>query len=306
MIKLKKIYRKKAFTLIELSIVLLIVGILLSGVVTYSRLVKQMKLTTVKQMTYSSPVSGIKGLSLWLETTLEASITGAVNAIYPDENEKIISWNDINPQTSSRVIVSQANDSLRPIYTTSSTINDIPAVKFDGTKFLMSLKASGGNIPLMAGDDSFTLFTVFQTNVNNTNQAIIDQNYYSVGDVSGGRASILLTLFGNYGFCGQAVDYWTCQLYYPNTPYISAITVADNGLTKVYSNSYSTPCSSTINSTALNISDAGFFVGTKGTSLLERMNGNIYEIIIYDRVLNNDELNDILRYLSKKYNIKLS
>ena len=306
MIKLKKIYRKKAFTLIELSIVLLIVGILLSGVVTYSRLVKQMKLTTVKQMTYSSPVSGIKGLSLWLETTLEASITGAVNAIYPDENEKIISWNDINPQTSSRVIVSQANDSLRPIYTTSSTINDIPAVKFDGTKFLMSLKASGGNIPLMAGDDSFTLFAVFQTNVNNVNTTIIDQNYYSVGDVSGGRASILLTLFGNYGFCGQAVDYWTCQLYYPNTPYISAITVADNGLTKVYSNSYSTPCSATINSTALNITDTGFFVGTKGTSLLERMNGNLYEIIIYDRVLNNDELNDILRYLSKKYNIKLS
>jgi len=158
----------------------------------------------------------------------------------------------------------------------------------------------------LPGDDSFTFFAVFQTNVNNVNTTIIDQNYYSVGDISGGRASLLLTLLGSYGFCGQAVDYWNCQPYYTKNPYISAITVADNGLTKVYSNSYTTPCSATINSTSLNITDTGFFVGAKGTSLLERMNGNLYEIIIYDRVLNTDELNDILRYLSKKYNIKLN
>ena len=49
----KKITAKHAFTLIELSIVLLIVGILITGVVTYSRLVKQMKLATIKQITNS-------------------------------------------------------------------------------------------------------------------------------------------------------------------------------------------------------------------------------------------------------------
>jgi prepilin-type N-terminal cleavage/methylation domain-containing protein len=303
----KKITAKQAFTLIELSIVLLIVGILITGVVTYSRLVKQMKLTTIKQITYSSPVTGIKGLSLWLETTLDNSVTGATNPINPDENEKITSWNDINPQTSTRVIVSQTTDSLRPTFITTGTLNELPGIKFDGTQYLSSIKANGGNIPLIAGDDSFTLIAVFQTNVNSgVNQAIIDQNSTNSSEPAGARASILLTLFGTYGFCGQAVDYWNCQAYYTKTPYISAVTVNDNGLTKVYTNSTSTTCSSTINSTSLNISDAGFFVGVKGTSLTERMNGIIHEIIIYDRVLNTEELNDVMRYLSKKFAVKLN
>ncbi len=88
---LNKFNTKQAFTLIELSIVILIVGILITGVVTFSRLVKQMKFATIKQITYKLPVTGIKGLSLWLETTLENSLTGAVNPLNPDENEKIIS-----------------------------------------------------------------------------------------------------------------------------------------------------------------------------------------------------------------------
>ena len=188
-----KFNTKQAFTLIELSIVLLIVGILITGVVTYSRLVKQMKLTTIKQITYSSPVAGIKGLSLWLETTLDNSLTGAVNPINPDENEKIISWNDINPQTSTRVIVSQSTDSLRPTLTTTGTLNELPGIKFDGTQYLSTIKANGGNIPLNAGDDSFTLITVFQTNVNSgVNQSVIEQNSTNSSQPSGARASLLL------------------------------------------------------------------------------------------------------------------
>ncbi len=302
-----KFNTKQAFTLIELSIVLLIVGILITGVVTYSRLVKQMKLTTIKQITYSSPVAGIKGLSLWLETTLDNSVTGAVNPINPDENEKIISWNDINPQTSTRVIVSQSTDSLRPTLTTTGTLNELPGIKFDGTQYLSTIKANGGNIPLNAGDDSFTLITVFQTNVNSgVNQSVIEQNSTNSSQPSGARASLLLSSLATYGFCGEGVDYWSCQTYLPKTPYISAIIVNDSGLTKIYSNSTSSTCSSTINSNTLNISDAGFFIGVKGTSLVERMNGVIYEIIIFDRVINTEELNDTMRYLSKKYAIKLN
>jgi prepilin-type N-terminal cleavage/methylation domain-containing protein len=302
-----KFNTKQAFTLIELSIVLLIVGILITGVVTYSRLVKQMKLTTIKQITYSSPVAGIKGLSLWLETTLDNSVTGAVNPINPDENEKIISWNDINPQTSTRVIVSQSTDSLRPTLTATGTLNELPGIKFDGTQYLSTIKANGGNIPLNAGDDSFTLITVFQTNVNSgVNQSVIEQNSTNSSQPSGARASLLLSSLATYGFCGEGVDYWTCQAYSTKTPYINAIIVNDSGLTKIYSNSTSSTCSSTINSNTLNISDAGFFIGVKGTSLTERMNGIIYEIIIFDRVINTEELNDTMRYLSKKYAIKLN
>lgn len=306
--KIKKHFIKKGFSLVEIAIVLLIVGILISGITTYSRLVKQMKLTTVKNITLSSPVPAIKGLSLWLETTLDGSITGAVNSLSPDENEKIISWNDINPQSQTRVIVSQTNDSLRPIYTLQGTINDLPALKFSGAEFLQSLKSNSGNVPLTKGDDSFTMIAVWQTNVNSgVNQAVIDQNSTSSSEPSGARAGILLTLFGTYGFCGQANDYWTCQPYNVKTPYISAITVKDNGATSVYTNSYSSTCNGNINSTTQNLADDGFFVGVKGTNnSSERMNGLIQEVIIYDRAITSEELNDVIKYLSKKFNIKVS
>lgn len=50
---------QKAFSLIELSIVILIIGILVAGVTQSSRLVKQIRLASIKSMTLSSPVSSI-------------------------------------------------------------------------------------------------------------------------------------------------------------------------------------------------------------------------------------------------------
>ena len=60
---------KKAFSLIELSIVILIIGILVAGVTQSSRLVSQFRLLSARNITQSSPVHSIKDLLIWLETT---------------------------------------------------------------------------------------------------------------------------------------------------------------------------------------------------------------------------------------------
>ncbi|MFM7621060.1 MAG: prepilin-type N-terminal cleavage/methylation domain-containing protein, partial [Alphaproteobacteria bacterium] len=46
----------KAFSLIELSIVILIIGILVAGVTQSSRLVNQFRLTSARNITLSSPL----------------------------------------------------------------------------------------------------------------------------------------------------------------------------------------------------------------------------------------------------------
>jgi len=61
-------YSNKAFSLIELSIVILIIGILVAGVTSSSRLVKRMKIITAQNLTTSSPISSIKDLIFWYET----------------------------------------------------------------------------------------------------------------------------------------------------------------------------------------------------------------------------------------------
>ena len=63
---------KKAFSLIELSIVILIIGILVAGVTQSSRLVSRMKQISVRSMTLNSPISSIKDLYAWYETSLDS------------------------------------------------------------------------------------------------------------------------------------------------------------------------------------------------------------------------------------------
>ncbi|MFM7620300.1 MAG: prepilin-type N-terminal cleavage/methylation domain-containing protein, partial [Alphaproteobacteria bacterium] len=53
--KTKKI-KTQAFSLIELSIVILIIGILVAGVTQSSRLVNQFRLTSARNITLSSPL----------------------------------------------------------------------------------------------------------------------------------------------------------------------------------------------------------------------------------------------------------
>jgi prepilin-type N-terminal cleavage/methylation domain-containing protein len=64
---------QKAFSLIELSIVILIIGILVAGVTQSSRLVNEIRLSSARSVTQSYPVYSIPGISSWIETTLESS-----------------------------------------------------------------------------------------------------------------------------------------------------------------------------------------------------------------------------------------
>ena len=88
---------KKAFSLIELSIVILIIGILVAGVTQSSRLISRMKQISVRSLTLNSPISSIKDLYAWYETSLESSFNEAETA----DGSTINNLYDLNPQTAS-------------------------------------------------------------------------------------------------------------------------------------------------------------------------------------------------------------
>ena len=85
--------RLKAFSLIELSIVILIIGILVAGVTSSSRLITRMKVITAQNLTRNSPVSSIKDLAMWYETSLDESFDNAEES----EDSPITNWFDLNP-----------------------------------------------------------------------------------------------------------------------------------------------------------------------------------------------------------------
>lgn len=62
---------KKAFTLLEISVVLILVGLLIVGVVGGQSLIQKAQLAKARSLTNSAPVLTVEDLTLWLETTLD-------------------------------------------------------------------------------------------------------------------------------------------------------------------------------------------------------------------------------------------
>lgn len=100
---------KKAFSLIEISIVILIIGILIAGVTQSSRLVEISRISSARTLTKSSPVHSIKNLAGWYEATLEESFDLEID---PESTtgSKVANWYDITSTSNEKNNASQADE----------------------------------------------------------------------------------------------------------------------------------------------------------------------------------------------------
>jgi len=83
---------KKAFSLIEISVVILIMGILILGVTNSIDLYYSYLKSNARSLTRSSVVPRIEGLGFWVDVTSEQSF--AIKKI--PEGSQVVPWNDIN------------------------------------------------------------------------------------------------------------------------------------------------------------------------------------------------------------------
>ena len=302
---LKKTH-KKAFSLLELSVVIIIIGILLSGVIAGKRLIADSKLQLSQALTKSSSIYSIPDLKLWLETSLNNSIVGAVNGADISNNKEISAWNDISGNA---INVSQATTTNQPKYLLKG-INDLPTINFDGNDDYLSTT----NAPLSPGDDNFTFVVVWKRISDNSNSSpgiLLDQNNNG-SSTAGKRAGIRTkSIDGKYGFeGGESVtidnNFFNVDYTY-GLPVISVITLDISGTIKVYTNSHITAISGSIGIGDQDIANNIFVVGARGTATKNHFfPGYISEIMVFDRDLSPTEITKIVNYLSKKYNITIS
>ena len=151
---------KKAFSLFEISIAILIVGILTAAISKGVDLAYDMRLATARSLTDKAPMYGIDNLELWLETTSKESLaTGTasfVNVENPADKQAIGRWNDLNPTTlnsSYKNPASQPTLASQPLYIKDG-INGLPALWFDGANDHI---ASTNNFSII---NNFTVFIV--------------------------------------------------------------------------------------------------------------------------------------------------
>ena len=149
-----KILHKKAFSLVELSVVILIIGMLIAGISQGIDLYQDSRLATARSLTQNSRVNRIEDLTMWFEATSEKSFENP----NPQNEERIALWKNINFKLSNRIDVSQTDldSTKKPLYIRNA-INNIPALRFDNAQFLT---ASNVKISEIASSNQATVFIV--------------------------------------------------------------------------------------------------------------------------------------------------
>jgi prepilin-type N-terminal cleavage/methylation domain-containing protein len=290
---------KKAFSLIELSIVILIIGILVAGVTQGSIIVAKSRVAAAAKLTESSPVPSIKDLVAWYETTTDASF----KSNQASDNVDVDLWNDINPTSITKNNATQTPGAATPNYVEKS-INNLPALRFNGTTDYMvsndiaSYYASPMTIFMVFRATFAPLQPEFKTpysfHSNNTNRLIMafqpNTDEFSI-NISGSPFNV------NYASNIYNTDTIMTLKAYGRTA-ATADLYFNGGLT----------ISRLAEPLVQNNTANQFSIGQEwdGSTATDFWPGDIGEIIIYSRALTNSERRDVEAYLGKKWGIKVN
>ncbi len=290
---------KKAFSLIELSIVVLIIGILIAGVTQSSRLISKAKLNTARTLTDSSPVASIKDLVVWLETTSEKSF----DVSETEDGTEVTNWYDINPQVVTKSNGSgQSNNALY----TAEAINGLPSLRFRGSTVGYYTVALN-NVSL---NSTKTIFVVARS--------LADRRHYIFDNVKDSEDPQLQYAFIiNTKTSSTPVTYFqlyagsydgTYGLTSPNdtaaaeTNYVTTLVMnEDNSIIRYNGNEIT-------GDVGVHTMESSIYIGRSlsDSASDEYLDGYLGEFIIFDRVLKTEEYLAVEQYLSKKWGIDLA
>ncbi|MES2961327.1 MAG: LamG-like jellyroll fold domain-containing protein [Pseudomonadota bacterium] len=285
---------KKAFTLTELSIVVLVIGVLITGITQGSGMIKTARLANARSMTSRSPTLDISGLTAWYEPTLKSSFKDSESIDASQTTE----WRDNSPGsivlTKNKLSRSAGSD----VVYKESGINNLPTLLFSG--------ASSANIALanfyQGTSLQNTIFLVFRPLFATSSTAITLLDSSSSNSTS--SVSIKSTAVNlNAGTSADTGTGTNAASFANGNDYIVAAYFNSSSSQVFVNNAATSAGSATINPNTNQL--GGLTIGTNksGTS---GFNGYISEIIVFNRPLKLQERKDVMSYLSKKYKISVT
>jgi prepilin-type N-terminal cleavage/methylation domain-containing protein len=287
---------KKAFSLIEISVVILIIGMLIAGISQGIDLYQDSRLATARALTKSSRVGRIPDLVSWYETTAEnifsSGTTSFQNIEKVQADQKINRWKDSNPNSIYKYDATQTTDANQPkiIFDKDSSL---PIVRFDGNPRFLALP--DGTVPY--GNSEYTVIFISKVDVSGNYGVLGSGNYGTNNKANAFR----------YDSDGKIVNYW----WYVDL--VSSTNITINNKFQIFIFDYNKSTRNLyvngvlVNSITSSLRDSGSINNTIGKTVsLEYLVGSIAELIIYDRALLNSERKDIEKYLSKKWAIKIN
>jgi prepilin-type N-terminal cleavage/methylation domain-containing protein len=292
---------KKAFSLIEISVVIVIIGILIAGVSQGIDLYQDMRLATARTLTQNSRVVRIPDLVSWYETTSLKSIDSS-QAV---DGREISTWFDINPNTILPKNATQNITARKPKY---NYRNPLPLINFNGITNGQFFNLPDRTIPF--GDSNFTIFLVLQlaSDAKNGNNDVFSAGMW-VAPIALFRLykDSSKYMFQNFSGGGSGTVYIAKTSNLPTNKlaiFTATYTNSPSRLLTAYANSIQYDSLGVANARVT--SENYNMIGGNSWVDFEFFRGDIGEIIIYDRALSIRERVEIEQYLSKKWAIKIN
>lgn len=163
---------KYAFSVLEISIILLVLGIIIAGITRSSTILEKYRVYLAKKHTENSPVHSTPGLIAWYETTLESSFqefeAQNFNDLSSSETNsgmgRISKWFDISGNNNHMVNLPteylEIQGAYKPKYQTDC-VNNLPCLEFEGSTIMFLPKSAK-----LEGD--YTAFIVEKKSPNHT------------------------------------------------------------------------------------------------------------------------------------------
>lgn len=299
------INHNRAFTLIELSAVLLIISLMVAAVAGAKSVIESSRIANAKSITAASVVPNIDGLVAWYETSSTESLLNSQRS----NGTQVTTWYDINPSSIPSRKNTLVSNSGSVTYLKTG-IGNLPSLNFSSasgsfTDMLLSSFDKGKS-------NSNTIFVVFRQNTRNSTGNSIRNLISNPVPASNGIVEIgykddpsgdKITITAENGV-QDSLATSNIPVFTDNSENIICF-YYDRAYSKGYVNNSSNESGGGyLAASPGNNSLAGLVIGSAATSTT-RFVGLISEIIIYNRPLKSRERMDVFRYLSKKYDIKV-
>lgn len=288
MSKPHKHQKLRAFSLIEIAAIILIIGILIAGVFTGISLMKKARIQAAQTLTKSSPIATISSNALWLETSLEDSIDGSQS----NDGNSVTNWTDQKLVGSKSSITAVGTG---PTY--ANTINHIHAVKFSET-------VSDTNY-LKIADASFLNGTDYTIVVLEKRQIASAGNFLSTTDSSDVVDDKLAIGYASDGVIAHSHNSTNYTVTPKVGPYASS---SETPRLFVFTQSSTEGKKTYINGTlaAQDTSNTSQLSGVTTLAIGKGYTGEIGEIAIFTKALGSLDRKIIEDYLAKKWTRKLN
>ncbi len=278
---------KKAFSIIEIAMVIVIIGILIAGIASLNGFVSKFRITTAQSLTRSSPISTIRDNSLWLETSMENSF----NDIESKDQSALTNWYE-QRNAANKIALQAVNGG--PTY--SNSINKIHAVKFTSSGGYFTFDAKFLN------NTDYTITILENRESNSSDNYFLIHNSISSPSVTTANQDLLL----GYNTDGQIIhsqggssSYNSNVSNYGNSsgfPKIITFTHSSTKGKKIYINGMLA---------AKDEANKSDLTGITTLALGKGYTGQIGEVIIFTRAIEASEISAIEDYLAQKWYIKI-